>query len=110
MFLLSFSPGKKSKSKAIWQDRLHKNERNMSEKHGFRVHYYTQKGVYKGDIPVSKEMRVPPISDSTFKNFYLDTPGRIYYLIDHNGQASHWRDKIYQVWERAKRLETGGEM
>jgi len=110
MFLITFSPARKSKSKEIWQERLHKNVRNNSEKHGFRIHYYTQKGVYKGDIPVSKEMHVPEISDNGFQNFVLDTPGRIYRLADNQSMALHWRDKIKEVWQRSCRIEDGQSM
>ena len=110
MFLITFSPARKSKSKEIWQERLHKNVRNNSEKHGFRIHYYTQKGVYKGDIPVSKEMHVPEISDNSFQNFVLDTPGRIYRLADNQSMALHWRDKIKEIWQRSCRIEDGKSM
>ncbi|XP_030645600.1 3-phosphoinositide-dependent protein kinase 1a [Chanos chanos] len=51
--------------------------------------------VLKGEIPWSPELRPEA---KNFKTFFVHTPNRTYYLMDPNGNADKWCQKIQEVW------------
>ncbi|KAI4903361.1 hypothetical protein NFI96_010767 [Prochilodus magdalenae] len=53
--------------------------------------------VLKGEIPWSPELRPEA---KNFKTFFVHTPNRTYYLMDPNGHADKWCEKIQEVWRK----------
>lgn len=96
MFLLTYSPSQQNnKTKGI---RFSYYDIAKFDKYGWDKNLPPQKRCYKGEIMLTSQVKERHVTSyADFKYWTIETPGRVYYLIDKNRGASTWKNKVDEV-------------
>ncbi len=97
MFLLTYSPYEKSENNKRGL-RFAYYDQDKFRKYGYDKSHPVSKQCYKGEVPMTDKIMINALPN--FKNLVIETPGRVYYLLDLKSSAKHWKDKLDTVMKR----------